>query len=128
MEEIEQKASHLTQAWLKLETEQRQLLRMQERRGGRREVAAQPAQQATQASATQSAANQQPAASRRPSAAHTESCPAPPEAPASAPAPRSDNGIGASQRRSGGAIQYISDAVRQFEQLRREIEFTRAST
>ena len=110
LDEIEQKAGQLTDAWLKLESEQRQLLKLQERRGSRRET--------TSATATQVEASPEPARTSAPA----------PAAPSSGPSRRTNNSVATNQKSSNGAMKTLSEAVRQFEQLRREIELTRAST
>lgn len=140
LEEIEQKASQLTNAWLNLESEQRQLLQQQERRGQRRDSSPTPAPP------LQATASEIPVESTRVAPALTasvSSSPAPSDtgvgaasaaavapvatAPAAGPARRPSHGV-PTRPRSGGPLRTFNDAVRQFEQLRREIEFTRAST
>lgn len=107
--EIEQKANQLAEAWLRLEIEQRQILQSQDKpRSNRRELTPPP----TPTLDCPQAENDWHA----------------PSAPSPEPNRRTTNSIDQSQPSQPSAMRSLGDAVRQFEQLKREIAFTRASS
>ncbi|MDG2223540.1 MAG: hypothetical protein P8L85_19315 [Rubripirellula sp.] len=113
LEAIEEKANQLTDAWLKLESEQRQLLKNQDRqRGPRRQATAEPVRMTVQEPVRMTVQEQS----------------SPPAEPARQPIRRTTNSIDAEKRNCNRSIRSVNDSVRQFQQLRREIEMTRAAT
>lgn len=105
LDAIEHKANQLTEAWLKLEAEQRELLKPQDKKHrSRRPETAEPTQVVVHDLSPQSAE------------------------PPSPPSRRTTNSIEAVKRSHSDSIRSMNDSVRQFQQLRREIEMTRAAT
>ncbi|MGB0599156.1 MAG: hypothetical protein ACPGLY_20930 [Rubripirellula sp.] len=105
LEAIEHKANQLTEAWLKLEAEQRESLKPQDRKHrSRRSETVEPTQVIVHDLSPQSAE------------------------PPSQPTRRTTNSIEAAKQKHSGSIDSMNDSVRQFQQLRREIEMTRAAT
>jgi hypothetical protein len=132
LDEIEHKANQLTEAWLRLEDEQRRLLQTQDKqRAARRDAPPALLSPAPLSPAPLSPAPLPPATLPPAPLAHisrSASAQVNPDEIRSGSRERPTSAIGTGRRCPGGAVRSISDAVRQFEQLRREIEFTRAST
>lgn len=105
LQAIEHKANQLTEAWLKLEAEQRELSKPKDKQHrSRRPETAEPTQVIVHDLGPQSAE------------------------PPSQPTRRTTNSIEAAKRSHSGSMRSMNDSVRQFQQLRREIEMTRAAT
>jgi hypothetical protein len=110
--DIHEKAEELTKAWLRLEDEQRRFLQVRDARAHGNRIAAADSQPRESVADTESAPNHQPSPTRH-SAPATPAASATPEEPSTRrPSPLQGQRAGAS-------------AVRQFEQLRREIQSSR---